>query len=107
MTVTETLQMETWQDEVRRLARKQDAVVRAHNYMPECHVHAGISPDDGRTQVAAHPDAELLVHPECGCATSALWLANQGILPRERTRVLSPGGMVEAMLDLGESGAGE
>ena len=67
-----------------------------HVWLGECHVHAGISPDDVRRQVAAHPDAELLVHPECGCATSALWLADQGILPRERTRVLSTGGMVEA-----------
>ena len=56
----------------------------------------GISPDDVRRQVAAHPDAELLVHPECGCATSALWLAGQGDPARERTRVLSTGGMVEA-----------
>ncbi len=23
----------------------------------------------------ANPDAELFVHPECGCTTSALWLA--------------------------------
>ena len=67
-----------------------------HVWLGECHVHAGIRPDDVRRQVAAHPDAELLVHPECGCATSALWLADQGILPRERTRVLSTGGMVEA-----------
>lgn len=67
-----------------------------HVWLGECHVHAGISPDDVRRQVAAHPDAELLVHPECGCATSALWLADQGILPRGRTRVLSTGGMVEA-----------
>jgi quinolinate synthase len=67
-----------------------------HVWWGECHVHAGISPDDVRSQVAAHPDAELLVHPECGCATSALWLADQGVLPRERTHVLSTGGMVEA-----------
>jgi quinolinate synthase len=67
-----------------------------HVWLGECHVHAAIRPEDVRRQVAAHPDAELLVHPECGCATSALWLADQGILPRERTHVLSTGGMVEA-----------
>ncbi len=67
-----------------------------HVWLGECHVHAGISPDDVRRQVAAHPDAELLVHPECGCATSALWLAGEGVLPAERTHVLSTGGMVEA-----------
>ena len=61
----------------------------------ECHVHAGISPADVRAQVAAHPDAEILVHPECGCTTSVLDLVSHGDLPAERTRVLSTGGMVE------------
>ncbi len=62
----------------------------------ECHVHAGISPADVRARVAAHPDAEILVHPECGCTTSVLDLVSRGDLPADRTRVLSTGGMVEA-----------
>jgi quinolinate synthase len=65
-------------------------------WLGECHVHAGISPSDVRKQVAAYPDAELLVHPECGCATSALWLAGEGDLPAGRTHILSTGGMVGA-----------
>ena len=65
-------------------------------WLGECHVHAGISPADVRTQVAAHPEAELLVHPECGCATSALWLAGEGELPMGRTQIMSTGGMVDA-----------
>jgi len=64
-------------------------------WMGECHVHAGISPADVRDQVAAHPDAEVLVHPECGCTTSVLWLAGNGGLPADRTHVLSTGGMVD------------
>ncbi len=64
-----------------------------HIWMGECHVHAGISPTDVREQVARHPDAELLIHPECGCATSALWLTGTGDLPAERTHILSTGGM--------------
>jgi quinolinate synthase len=64
-----------------------------HIWMGECHVHAGISPADVREQVASHPDAELLIHPECGCATSALWLAGTGDLPADRTHILSTGGM--------------
>jgi quinolinate synthase len=64
-----------------------------HIWLGECHVHAGISPADVRNQVAAHPDAELLIHPECGCATSALWLTGTGDLPAERTHILSTGGM--------------
>ncbi len=65
-------------------------------WLGECHVHAGISPADVRRQVAEHPDAELLVHPECGCATSALWLAGEGDLPAGRTQILSTGGMLTA-----------
>jgi quinolinate synthase len=72
-----------------------------HIWMGECHVHAGISPSDVREQVATHPDAELLIHPECGCATSALWLTGTGDLPADRTHVLSTGGMVEVAAELG------
>jgi quinolinate synthase len=64
-------------------------------WMGECHVHAGISPSDVRDQVAQHPDAELLIHPECGCATSALWLTGTGDLPADRTHILSTGGMAD------------
>jgi quinolinate synthase len=66
-----------------------------HIWMGECHVHAGISPSDARRQVAEHPDAEVLVHPECGCTTSVLWMTTTGDLPAERTHVLSTSAMVE------------
>jgi quinolinate synthase len=66
-----------------------------HIWLGECHVHAGISPDDVRNQVATYPDAELLIHPECGCATSALWLSGTGDLPDDRTHILSTGGMAD------------
>ncbi|WP_304051532.1 quinolinate synthase NadA [Jatrophihabitans endophyticus] len=65
-------------------------------WLGECHVHAGISPGDVRARLAEHPDADLLVHPECGCASSAIWLAGEGVLPAERTKILSTGGMVGA-----------
>jgi quinolinate synthase len=67
-----------------------------HLWLGECHVHAGITPADLRGKAAADPDAELFIHPECGCTTSALWLAGTGDLPAERTRVLSTGGMLDA-----------
>ena len=70
-------------------------------WMGECHVHAGITPADVRKQVADHPDAEIMVHPECGCTTSVLWLAGQGDLPAERTHILSTGGMVKAAAETG------
>jgi quinolinate synthase len=62
----------------------------------ECHVHAGISPQALRDRAAAAPDAELFVHPECGCSTPVLWQAGTGDLGGTRTRVLSTGGMLEA-----------
>jgi quinolinate synthase len=65
-------------------------------WLGECHVHAGIRPEELRARLAADPDAELLVHPECGCTTTALWMISDGQVPAERTRVLSTGGMVGA-----------
>ena len=62
----------------------------------ECHVHAGINGDELTEQARAHPDAELYVHPECGCATSALYLAGEGAFPEDRVHILSTGGMIDA-----------
>ena len=67
---------------------------KMHIWMGECHVHAGIQPGDLKQMLADQPDAELLVHPECGCTTNVIWLLSEGELPRERTKVLSTGGMV-------------
>jgi quinolinate synthase len=62
----------------------------------ECHVHAAISGPDLAAQVAAEPGAELFIHPECGCATPALYLAGEGVVPADRVRILSTGGMLTA-----------
>jgi quinolinate synthase len=67
-----------------------------HIWLGECHVHAGINGAELRAQVEADPDAELFIHPECGCATSALYLAKSGVVAEERTRILSTSGMVTA-----------
>jgi quinolinate synthase len=67
-----------------------------HVWLGECHVHAGIRPEELRAKLAAAPDAELLVHPECGCTTTALWMISDGQLPAERARVVSTGAMVSA-----------
>ncbi|WP_197680182.1 quinolinate synthase NadA [Microlunatus soli] len=66
-----------------------------HNWMGECHVHAGISPQDLEAAVHADTDAELYVHPECGCSTSALWMTTVGDIPAERTHILSTGAMLD------------
>ncbi|OBK12540.1 quinolinate synthase NadA [Mycobacterium asiaticum] len=67
-----------------------------HVWAGECHVHAGINGDELTEQARANPDAELFVHPECGCATSALYLAGEGAFPAERVKILSTGGMLDA-----------
>jgi len=67
-----------------------------HIWMGECHVHAGINGADLKERVMAEPEAELFIHPECGCATSALYLASSGVVPAERTKILSTSGMVTA-----------
>ncbi|GAA1094039.1 quinolinate synthase NadA [Nocardiopsis metallicus] len=67
-----------------------------HIWMGECHVHAGIDGHTLRERVAAEPDAEVYVHPECGCATSALYLVGSGAVPEDRVKVLSTGGMLSA-----------
>src|SRR5438132_3777012 len=63
-------------------------------WMGECHVHAGIGSQELQDLVARNPDAELLIHPECGCASAALYLAGEGVLPADRTHILSTGGMI-------------
>ncbi len=67
-----------------------------HIWAGECHVHAGINGSQLAAKAAAAPDAELYIHPECGCATSALYLAGAGAVPAERVRILSTGGMLAA-----------
>ncbi len=67
-----------------------------HVWAGECHVHAGINGDELAAQARTHPEAELFVHPECGCATSALYLAGEEAFPQERVKILSTGGMLDA-----------
>ena len=67
-----------------------------HIWAGECHVHAGINGDELADQARSHPDAEVFVHPECGCATSALYMAGEGAVPEERVKILSTGGMLDA-----------
>jgi quinolinate synthase len=58
-------------------------------WLGECHVHAGIRPADIERWEREAPDAELLVHPECGCASQAMAFGT------ERTKILSTEKMVE------------
>ena len=61
----------------------------------ECHVHAGIRPDDIRAQREAHPGAEFLVHPECGCVTQVMEFVAAGEVEAEGVHMLSTGQMLD------------
>ncbi|WP_142001692.1 quinolinate synthase NadA [Amycolatopsis cihanbeyliensis] len=70
-----------------------------HIWAGECHVHAGINGPELAERAASDPDADLFIHPECGCATSALYLAGEGAVPAEKVKILSTGDMVRAARD--------
>jgi quinolinate synthase len=60
----------------------------------ECHVHAGIRPADITAVRAAHPGADFLIHPECGCSTSVMEYVAAGDVDAEGVHMLSTGGML-------------
>src|SRR4051812_39632173 len=64
-------------------------------WMGECHVHAGIGPEDIRLRRAQHPRAEFLIHPECGCSTSVLEAMSAGEVDPEGVQILSTEGMIK------------
>jgi quinolinate synthase len=76
---------------VRRLTGRKNM----HVWMGECHVHAGIDPENIRLQRSLHPQAEFLIHPECGCSTSVLEAMSAGDVDPEGVQVLSTEGMIK------------
>jgi quinolinate synthase len=66
-----------------------------HVWDGECHVHAGIRPLDITNLRAEHPDAEFLIHPECGCTTSVLEYVAAGDIDSDGIEMLSTGGMLK------------
>jgi quinolinate synthase len=67
---------------------------KLHVWDGECHVHAGIRPDDINAVRAAHPGADFLIHPECGCSTSVMEYVASGDIASEGVHMLSTGGML-------------
>jgi len=76
---------------VRRMTRRENIEV----WMGECHVHAGIDPENIRLQRSLHPRAEFLIHPECGCSTSVLEAMSAGDIDPEGVQILSTEGMIK------------
>jgi quinolinate synthase len=71
-----------------------------HVWDGECHVHAGIKPEDITAVRAAHPGADFLIHPECGCSTSVMEYVAAGDVDADGVRMLSTGGMLSYAREL-------
>ncbi len=74
--------------------RRMTGRANMHVWMGECHVHAGIDPAHMAASRAAHPGAEFLVHPECGCSTSVLEALSAGDVAADGLEILSTEGMI-------------
>ena len=61
---------------------------KLHIWLGECHVHAGIRPADVERWHRQEPNAELLIHPECGCTSQVIEIAG------DDAHILSTEGMV-------------
>jgi quinolinate synthase len=68
-------------------------------WMGECHVHAGIRPDVLNGIRREHPGAEVLVHPECGCAGQLIYGIGCGDLDPEGIHIASTEGMINLVRD--------
>ena len=64
-------------------------------WLGECHVHKGINPDTLEAQRHAHPDADVLVHPECGCAGQVIYAMGRGEISPERVHIASTERMIQ------------
>ena len=75
--------------------RRETGRKNIHVWMGECHVHAGIDPEHINLQRAKHPGAEFLIHPECGCASSAIEALSAGAIDPHGVQILSTEGMIK------------
>jgi quinolinate synthase len=76
------------------LVEDPERYARFHVWDGECHVHAGIRPDDIERTRAQHPGAEFLIHPECGCSTQAMEYVASGDVEASGVHMLSTSGML-------------
>lgn len=60
-----------------------------------CYVHEQIPSDGVDLAMWQHPEADLMIHPECGCAASCMLKVQQHEIPDTRAYFLSTEGMVE------------
>jgi quinolinate synthase len=81
------------------LAEDPERRSRFHVWDGECHVHAGIRPTDITRTRAENPDAEFLIHPECGCSTQAMEYIASGEIDSDGVHMLSTSQMIDYVKD--------
>ncbi len=64
-------------------------------YPGQCHVHARVRPEDILGKMKAKPEADFLIHPECGCVSNCMHYVANGDIPADKTHILSTGGMLK------------
>jgi quinolinate synthase len=65
----------------------------------ECHVHAGIKPEDITKKLDSLKDAEFLIHPECSCTTPMMYDVASGSFDDRKVSILSTEGMLNHVHD--------
>jgi quinolinate synthase len=80
---------------VRRMRPERNIEV----WMGECHVHKGIRPEVLNQARAAYPEAEVLVHPECGCAGQLIYSMGLGDVDPEGLHIASTEGMIRKVTE--------
>lgn len=65
-----------------------------HIWAGECHVHAGITPDDITKKLDSMTEAEFLIHPECSCTTPMMYDLASGSFDDRKVSILSTEGML-------------
>ena len=60
----------------------------------ECHVHAGITPEDVKEKLNSLTHAEFLIHPECSCTTPMMYDVANGSYSSNQVQILSTEGMM-------------
>jgi quinolinate synthase len=64
-------------------------------WLGECHVHKEINPHTLEQVRHAHPKAEVLVHPECGCAGQLIFAMGRGDIPSDGVHIASTERMIQ------------
>ena len=75
-------------------ARRMRPHRRIEVWLGECHVHKGIRAATLTQARQAHPEAEVLVHPECGCAGQLIYEIGLGGISPDGLHIASTEGMI-------------